>query len=301
LVGCSDLIPYHKSNEGGGNNLSPFLKNRIMPIKKKTEVKDLDTHNELPSNDGSMLFESKEKVEDDVFVQNVVKNVEKEDMLPMSLVQRMVKEVEERLSNQFNKQMEKLKASSSRTYNDDEYIADLEDDWLDQPVVFFAFSFNFAIHGDKKRGEETIPPSGPIRFAPLIRTKRRGQREVQVISVSSVKVQSRAVVEYLRGHSQFGIAFYENMGAAINVDSTWAQKMVEAQQSISRLSDMQMIARAKQEGISITQSPETMRKQLIELQAKRAIDQQNRMLYGSIPTSNIDKSSNRTIVEKTID
>jgi Txe/YoeB family toxin of Txe-Axe toxin-antitoxin module len=124
---------------------------------------------------------------------------------------------------------------------------------------------------------------------------------VQVISVSSVKIQSRSVVEYLRGHSQFGIAFYENMGAAINVDSTWAQKMVEAQQSISRLSDMQMIARAKQEGISVTQSPETMRKQLIEMQAKRAIDQQNRMLYGSIPTSNIDKSSNRTIVEKTID
>jgi Txe/YoeB family toxin of Txe-Axe toxin-antitoxin module len=272
-----------------------------MPIKKKTEVKDLDAHNEVPSNDGSMLFESEEKIEDDVFVQKESAKVEKEDMLPMSLVQRMVKEVEERLSNQFNKQMEKLKASSNYEYTDEEYISDLEDDWLDQPVVFFAFSFNFAIHGDKKRGIETTPPSGAVRFAPLIRTKRRGQREVQVISVSSVKIQSRSVVEYLRGHSQFGIAFYENMGAAINVDSTWAQKMVEAQQSISRLSDMQMIARAKQEGISVTQSPETMRKQLIEMQAKRAIDQQNRMLYGSIPTSNIDKSSNRTIVEKTID
>jgi hypothetical protein len=74
-----------------------------MPIKKKTEVKDLDAHNEVSSNDGSMLFDSKEKIEDDVFVQKESAKVEKEDMLPMSLVQRMVKEVEERLSNQFNK------------------------------------------------------------------------------------------------------------------------------------------------------------------------------------------------------
>jgi len=274
-----------------------------MPIKKKTEVKDLDLHNEVPSNDDSLLFDSETKVEDDVFVKKESEKVSKEDMLPMSLVQRMVKEVEERLTNQFMKQVEKFKTPTiaNREYTDEDYIADLEDDWLDQPVVFFAFSFNFAIHGDKKRGVESLPPSGPIRFQPLIRTKRRRQRDVQVISVSSVKIQSREVVEYLRGHSQFGIAFYENMGSAINVDSTWAQKMIEAQQSISRLSDMQIIARAKQEGVSVTQSPETMRKQLIELQAKRSIDQQNRMLYGSIQTSNIDKSSNRAIIEKTID
>ena len=34
----------------------------------------------------------------------------------------------------------------------------------------------------------------------------------------------------------------------MNIDSTWAQKMVEAQQSIGRLSDMQVIARAKHIG-----------------------------------------------------
>jgi hypothetical protein len=148
---------------------------------------------------------------------------------------------------------------------------------------------------------EETPPHGAIRFSPLIRTKRKGQKSVQVISVSSVKIQSKSVVEWLRSHSQFGIAFYENMGSAINVDSTWAQKMIEAQQSISRLSDMQMIARAKQEGISVTQSPEGMRKQLIELQAKRSIEQQDRMLYGSIKSSTIDRNSGRTIIEKTID
>lgn len=262
-----------------------------MPIKKKEE-KDLLLQNE----ETSTMFDVDSNVE--VFNDEP----EKEDSLPLSLVQKMMKEVEERLSSQFLSQIERLKSAAKRSpiEEDLQYISDLEDDWLDTPVVFFAFSFNFAIHGDKKRGVEELPPHGAIRFQPLIRTKKKGQRGIQVISVSSVKIQSAEVVDYLRSHSQFGIAFYENMGSAMNVDSTWAQKMVEAQQSISRLSDMQVIARSKQEGISVTQSPEGMRKQLTELQAKRSIDQQNKMLYGAIPIANIDTNSQRTIVEKTI-
>lgn len=76
--------------------------------------------------------------------------------------------------------------------------------------------------------------------------------------------------------------------------------MVEAQQSIGRLSDMQIIARAKQEGISISQSPERMRRELVELTAKKSIAQQERMLYGNLRSANIDKSTDRSIIEKTI-
>jgi hypothetical protein len=263
-----------------------------MPVKKKDEEKDLNLENTQES--GSVFDEPNIEVK---------KTQEKEESIPVSLVQKMMREVEDRLTNQFSGQIAKLKEMAKRSpiEEDLDYVSELEDDWLEQPVVFFAFSFNFSIHGDKKRGLEDTPPHGPIRFAPLIRTKRKGQRGTQVISVSSVKIQSKQVVDYLRGHSQFGIAFYENMGSAMNVDSTWAQKMIEAQQSISRLSDMQVIARAKQEGISVTQSPEGMRKQLIEIQAKRSIDQQNRMLYGSLQTTKIDGHTNRAIVEKTIE
>jgi hypothetical protein len=266
-----------------------------MAVKKKT-TEDLNSEN---IQETSNVFDETNTTEEVI----EKKSEEKEDAIPLSLVQRMMREVEDRLTNQFSSQISKLKEAAKKSPLDEdlEYVAELEDDWLEQPVVFFAFSFNFSIHGDKKKGLEETPPHGAIRFAPLIRTKRKGQKSVQVISVSSVKIQSKSVVEWLRGHSQFGIAFYENMGSAINVDSTWAQKMIEAQQSISRLSDMQMIARAKQEGISVTQSPEGMRKQLIELQAKRSIEQQDRMLYGSIKSSTIDRNSGRTIIEKTID
>jgi hypothetical protein len=89
------------------------------------------------------------------------------------------------------------------------------------------------------------------------------------------------------------------MDSALNVDSTWAQKMIEAQQSISRLSDLQVVARAKQEGISVSQSPESMRKQLVEITAKRQIAQQDTVLYGSLRKATVDKTG-REIIEKTI-
>lgn len=236
--------------------------------------------------------------EDNAKAQEVV-NEPKEESLPLSMVQKMIAEIEERLTNKFKNQIAKSSSPVELT-EDENYMKEMEDDWLEQPVVFFAYSFNFSIHGDKKRGELTKPPHGAVKFKPLIRTKRKKGKQTEVVSVSSVKVQSRAEVEYLRNHSQYNIAFYENMESALNVDSMWAQKMVEAQQSISRLSDMQMIQRAKAEGIAITDKPEAMRRQLVELTARRAIKQHDNMLYGSLKAAKIDKNTDRAIVEKTI-
>jgi hypothetical protein len=222
----------------------------------------------------------------------------KEEVLPVSLVQKMMKELEDRFTNQINKI--KTNVAQKDIDADLDYIQDLQDDWLEQPVVFFAFSLNFSIHGDKKRGIESTPPNGAIKFKPLVRTKRKRGRDVQVVSVSSVKIQSQSELDYLRNHSQYGIAFFENMTSAMAVDSTWAQKMMEAQQSISRLSDMQVIARIQQEGLSVSQSPEAMRRQLVELTAERAKAQQDRLLYGSLKGSVMDKNTGRVITEKTI-
>ena len=252
-----------------------------------------------------VVLETEETVAQELHIEETVEeNVveEKEPLMPLSFVEKLMREMEEKLTNTFNLKLNKLNLLSAQKELDGDldYVKDLEDDWLDAPVVFFAFSFNFSIHGDKKRGAEDVPPHGALRFQPLIRTKKRGVKgNIQVVSVSSVKVQSREVVDYLRNHSQFGIAFYENMESAMNVDATWAQKMIEAQQSIARLSDTQIIARAKQEGISVSQSPEMMRKQLVETIAKRSIAQQEKMLYGGIKNSIVDQRG-RSIVEKTI-
>jgi hypothetical protein len=261
-----------------------------MPVKKVQDV--------TPTAETTVFEElnAQEMKEDKVVVEK------KEDALPVSLVEKMMKELEEKLFNKFTSQINKLKTAEAQKEIDADlqYVEQLQEDWLEQPVVFFAFSMNFSIHGDKKRGVESTPPHGAIKFKPLVRTKRKRSRDVQVISVSSIKVNSQIEVDYLRNHSQYGIAFFENMTSAMAVDSTWAQKMMEAQQSISRLSDMQVIARVQQEGLSVTNSPEAMRRQLVELTAERAKNQQDKMLYGSLKQSSLERGTNRVITEKTI-
>lgn len=251
------------------------------------------------NQDVTQETEKSETIENNASFDNEVKE-NKEESLPLSMVQKMISDIEERLTNKFKSQISKMESSKNIVDADAEYMQSIQDDWLDTPVVFFAYSFNFSIHGDKKRGEETRPPHGAVKFKPLIRTKRKKGKQTEVVSVSSVKIQSKSEVEYLRNHSQYNIAFYENMESALNIDSMWAQKMIEAQQSISRLSDMQMIQRAKSEGIAITDKPELMRRQLVEITAKRAIKQHDNMLYGSLKASKIDKNTDRAIVEKTI-
>ena len=225
---------------------------------------------------------------------------EKEETMPVSLVQKLMHEMEEKLSNKFKNQIDKLKLHKAKEELDEDidYVEGLEDDWLEKPVTFFAFSMRYSIHSDRRKGQEVLPPFGEaIKFKPLIRHKRPGRgKEVEVVSVSSVSVQSRQVVDYSRNHSLFGIYFYENMENAMNVDSSWAHKMVEAQRSLSRLSDMQIVARAKQEGISVSQSPEKMRRELSERLAKKAQDQHEKILNQRLKNSTIDEQG-RSVTE----
>jgi hypothetical protein len=265
-----------------------------MAIEKKTKEKEASTQTE------ESVFEAESK---ELNTEDTVENVKTEEKAPMfslEQVQKLMQDAEERFKNMLNTQVGKLKLGKAKEALDEDldYVRELEDDWLENPVVFFSFSINFSIFGDRRRGVQVLPPQGAVKFTPLIRTKRKGRRNnTEVVSVSSVKVHSKEVVDYLRNHSQFGIKFYENMGSAMNVDSVWAQKMVEAQQSISRLSDMQIIARAKQEGIAVEQSPEAMRKQLIEKIAKAQIAKHEATLYGSVMNSKIDKSTGRQVID----
>jgi hypothetical protein len=274
-----------------------------MPIKKKEEVSSKIEESNIEMTSTTGQNDAQVEFEVELFEEETKKEeVKEEPTFSLSTVQKMMQDAEERMMNMFKSQMSKMSLNNDKKELDADlaYVQELQEDWLDNPVVFFAFSYQFSIHGDMRRGVETIPPQGAIRFKPVIRTKRKRGKETQVISVSSVVVHSKEVVDYLRTHTQYGILFFENVESAMNVDATWAQKMVEAQTSISRLSDIQVISRAQQEGIPVTQSPEDMRRQLVEKMAKRSIEQHERMLYGSIQRSIVDKGTGRSIIEKTI-
>ena len=225
----------------------------------------------------------------------------KEPTFSLSHVQKMMQEFEEKMTSKFNAQVAKLK-SGSKTEEEKglDYTQQMEDDWLDEPVIFFAFCFNYMIFGDRRRGKETQPPYGPILFKPIIRQVVQKGKSKETVSVSSVKVQTQAEVDYLKSHSQYGILFYESLDDAMNTEPSWALKMAEAQKGIANLSDMHVVARAKQEGLVMKQSIEAMRKELIQKVAKRASDQHERMQYAAIKTAVVEEGTNREVIKKTI-
>lgn len=258
---------------------------------------------------GNKPTKKDEAVQDEsIFQEESHKNVEiettdttsTEPLMSISAVEEMLQKQEERWSQRFNQFAQKIKLSKAKDEleADENYVSELEDDWLDNPAVFFAFSINFSIHGDVNRGVETKPPQGAVKFKPIVRQKRQGRKGVEVISVSSVKVHSKAVAKYLRGHSQFGIAFFENMDSVLNMDAGWAHKLVEANNSIQRLSDQQVIARCRQFGLPVGTDVLAMRKSLVEDMASKALQQQDRVLYQKLKTAEVDEKGRVTVEKK---
>ena len=274
-----------------------------MAVKKKNTKKDEAAQDENIFNEGSHTEETVENTTASKEKEHVVEasdETDKEPVMTVSAVEEMLRSQEERWSQKLNKLTAMFKHGNAKEelQKNADYVAELTDDWLDNPAVFFAYSINYSIHGDKKRGVESTPPQGPVKFEPIVRQKRAGRRGEEVISVSSVKVHSKSVADYLRNHSQFGIAFFENMDSVLNINAGWAQKLIEANSSIQRLSDQQVIARCKQERIPITTDVTQMRKTLVEKIAERSIAQQENMMYGKLKKAVIDQKTGFEIIEK---
>jgi len=122
-----------------------------MAIKKKEEVSSkveesniemlsTEEQNDAPVNFEVELFEEE-------------KTKKEEATFSLSAVQKMMKDAEDRMMNMFNSQINKLKLNKDREALDDDldYVNELQEDWLENPVVFFAFSYQFSIHGDRRR------------------------------------------------------------------------------------------------------------------------------------------------------
>jgi hypothetical protein len=156
------------------------------------------------------------------------------------------------------------------------------DDFLESPAIFFAYSTSYVVGAkDKRRGKYVENPTGDlIKFRKAYRYERRGsgKRGVDIVSTCSVKVQSKQLAEWMRGHTLFGIKFFENMADAANVDVTFAEKMSQVQRVINSMSDMQIIERARAIGGIHVNTPDTdhIRKQLVEKMARNEMEKESK-------------------------
>ena len=201
----------------------------------------------------------------------------------------------------FEERLKKLQAPKKETLEDltdEEYIASLEDDWLDEPATFFVFASSYGLYGDKVRGKFTKPPHGPIKFKNVYRTRQRNSNGEKIISVSSVVLRSKAQAEYIRSCSAFGFEIFEDMNAVKSIDAAWAQKLVESSNVVSNFSDAAVIARCKQEGLPISQDIVGLRRELTTLLAKKNEEQHKFLLENKLRKANIDPDTKRITEEK---
>tara|TARA_R110000824_G_scaffold326704_4_gene513647 strand:+ start:307 stop:1149 length:843 start_codon:yes stop_codon:yes gene_type:complete len=140
-----------------------------------------------------------------------------------------------------------------------------QDDFLETPATFFSYSFTFTVFGDKRFGRDVKTPySKPIRFEHTFRTTKKGtsRYDKTTLSLCTAKIYSKKEVEWIRNHTLYGIKFYENIGEVQDIDVQLANKMVAVNNMLNSMTQHEVIARAKLEGITISNNLDQTRKAL---------------------------------------
>lgn len=151
-------------------------------------------------------------------------------------------------------------------------------DVLAEPVIFFTYSIGFGIMDDSKNGRPiSTPYKRPIHFVHLFRYEKMGRHRKEYINISTAKITSKKEAEWMRKHSLFNIKFFEDICKVKDIDVFMQDKLVEANYEVGRLSDHEVVSRARVEKeITMTADISQMRKELIFVIAKKRLEQSGR-------------------------
>jgi hypothetical protein len=148
-------------------------------------------------------------------------------------------------------------------------------DYLDEEELFFTYSFSYGIYGDVRYGQQVDTPYGrPIKFKPLYRYKKPGvgKHSDKMITTSVAKIRSKKEREFLTGHSLFGIKFFKSQNEVIDLDTAYADKLVEISYMLNAMSEHEIVTRARQEKIQIdTTNVDNIKKRLVHYLADKEI------------------------------
>ena len=247
-----------------------------MALKKAEESKDLKDSTPIEEKDSSSngIFDTAPTTEVVTETKEIVEVKNKvEETMSKDSVQQMILEMQKDFKKELEIRLQeerKLFEGRKTVRENEDYGKELVDDYLDKPVTFFSYHSNYTYAGDIRRGRESVPPGGMVKFKNLIRSKRRNGGNTQVISISTASIHSKELLDFMRQSPYFGIIFHETINQALTIDALWAQKLIEANSQVQRMSDPSVIDRCAQEGIPLSTDIQLMRRQLIDLVAQKA-------------------------------
>lgn len=179
------------------------------------------------------------------------------------LIETVVKSVKEKPDDQ---------KYGSTTYTDEKDID--PDDFDDVGVMFSALSTGYVVVDDKRKGKSIQTPfRNVILFGFNAMIKTRDSRGKEVLNTfCSYTSHSKTEQQWLRGHTYFGIKFFESHIEALNANAAKAQKISHFIDIVGGYDNSQLMQLCKQHNVSIGNDPHKMRTNLAMAMYEKATD-----------------------------
>jgi len=150
------------------------------------------------------------------------------------------------------------------------------DDVLETPKVYFTYSEKKTLfsYTDQKTKKEIKLPFGndnPITFKKVYAYKKvsRDGKGDRVHRVARCIVWSKKEAEFIESHPYYNISIFESIKNVDDIDSTFANVLEGARNSVGALSNHALVDRAKALGLDVLEDPAELRKSVIHAIAEQ--------------------------------
>lgn len=139
------------------------------------------------------------------------------------------------------------------------------DDYLDTPVIFFAYVHQYLLNSYKRRGQIVMPPHGTIKFAHSAKYRKSvmGSNEYRDVQLCTAIIRSKAEAEYIRQCPDYGVRVFENINGGDNINSQIADYLSKARMVVSTMSSHAVITRAGELGVPVTEDIDAVRRNIM--------------------------------------
>jgi regulator of replication initiation timing len=154
-------------------------------------------------------------------------------------------------------------------------LRDAVNDLLETPIYFFAHTSNYGTIGYTAKNGQSVLAPGKVSFDKYLRYEAKNRvnrsKTARMVSISRFATQSKEMVEFLKGHPEFGITFFMTPKKAHVEDARLSDVMAKFSNQVRGLSDAAVISRIKAFGIPMHEDLAELRKDLIDRYAKDEI------------------------------
>lgn len=206
----------------------------------------------------------------------------------MAYIKKLEQKIDELQNNRASSSVDQLASalrSASGKNAEIDYSNGIEadqipvDDFDKEGVLFCAPYSGYVIVDDKRQGHVVKLPYNKKSIVFSFQGERRHQRgKYQELSVfSSYISHSKKEQEWLRNHSLYNVAFYENTNLALNSNSLRAQKMSRVMSVLKAYTTPDILKRCEEHNVPKSNDLNLMRYNLAEKMIDREIEMEKEM------------------------